>query len=162
MGRMQTVLKKSRVAINMAAWLFYWGKKMVEMKNIEPTIAWSCFSRTFFSVFILFVTSPSWAGGLCAENVTSSANEPAKTISNEEAVNIAKAYLNIENTVNYKIKIEEKVITADTFNTYKILEPGINRLCWVVTLIVPDAVGAGRTVFVDKENGEILGGYSSK
>jgi hypothetical protein len=85
-----------------------------------------------------------------------------KIISNEEAVNIAKAYLNIENTVNYKIKIEEKVITADTFNTYKILEPGINRLCWVVTLIVPDAFGAGRTVFVDKENGEILGGYSSK
>jgi len=38
----------------------------------------------------------------------------------------------------------------------------MNRLCWVVTLIVPDAVGAGRTVFVDKENGEILGGYSSK
>ena len=159
---MQTVLKKSRVAINMAARLFYWGKKMVEMKNIEPTIAWSCFTRTFFSVFILFVTSPSWAGGLCAENVTSSANEPAKTISNEEAVNIAKEYLNIENTINYKIKIEEKVITAKAFNTYKTLEPGINRLCWVVTLIVSDAVGASRTVYVDKESGEILGGYSSK
>ena len=135
---------------------------MDEMKNIEPTIALRCFTRTFFSVFILFVTSPSWAVGFCAENVISSVNEPAKTISNEEAVNIAKAYLNIENTVNYKIKIEEKVITADTFNTYKILEPGINRLCWVVTFIVSDAVGAGRTVYVDKESGEILGGYSSK
>ncbi len=49
-----------------------------------------------------------------------------------------------------------------TFNTYKILEPGFNRLCWVVTLIVFDAVGASRTVYVDKESGDILGGYSSK
>ncbi len=135
---------------------------MDEMKNIESTIAWSCFTRTFFWIFVLFVASPSWAVGFCAENVTSSVKEPAKAISNEEAVTIAKEYLNIENTINYKIKIEEKVITADTFNTYKILEPGINRLCWVVTLIVPDAVGAGRTVYVDKESGEILGGYSSK
>jgi len=159
---MQTVFKKSRVAINMAAWLFYWGKKMGEMKNIEPTIALSCFTRIFLGVFILFITSPSWAVGFCIKNVTYPVNGPAKAISNEEAVNIAKEYLNIENTINYKIKIEEKVITADTFNTYKMLEPGINRLCWVVTIIVPDAVGASRTVYVDKESGEILGGYSSK
>ena len=159
---MQTILKKSRVAINMAAWLFYWGKKMDEMKNIEPTIALRCFTRIFFGVFILFITSPSWAVSFCVENVTYPVNRLAKAISNEEAVNIAKEYLNIENTRNYKIKIEEKVITADTFNTYKILEPGINRLCWVVTIIVPDAVGAGRTVYVDIESGEILGGYSSK
>jgi len=159
---MQTVFKKSRVAIHMAAWLFYWGKKMDEMKNIETTIALSCFIRIFLGFFILFITSPSWAVGFCVENVTYPVNGPAKAISNEEAVNIAKEYLNIENTINYKIKIEEKVITANEFNTYKILEPGIHRLCWVVTLIVPDAVGAGRTVYVDKESGEILGGYSSK
>ncbi len=42
------------------------------------------------------------------------------------------------------------------------LDPGIDRLCWVVTLIVPDAAGAGKTVYVDKESGKILGGYSSK
>ena len=159
---MQTILKKSRVAIHMAAWLFYWGKKMDEMKNIEPTIALRCFTRIFFGIFILFITSPSWAVSFCVENVTYPVNGLSKAISNEEAVNIAKEYLNIENTINYKIKIEEKVITAKAFNTYKTLEPGINRLCWVVTLIVSDAVGASRTVYVDKESGEILGGYSSK
>jgi hypothetical protein len=162
MGRMQTFLKKSRVAINMAAWLFYWGKKMDEMKNIDATIALSCFTRIVFGVFILFITSPSWAVSFCVENVIYPVNEPAKATSNEEAIDIAKEYLNIENTINYKIKIEEKVITDDTFNTYKILVPGSSRLCWVVTLIVPDAVGASRTVYVDKESGEILGGYSSK
>jgi hypothetical protein len=146
----------------MAAWLFYWGKKMDEMKNIEPTKALRCFTRIFFWVFILFITSSSWAVSFCVENETYPVNEPAKATSNEEAVNIAKEYLNIENTTNYKIKIEEKVITANTFNTYKILEPGFNRLCWVVTLIVFDAVGASRTVYVDKESGDILGGYSSK
>ena len=146
----------------MAAWLFLLGKEDDEMKNIEPTIALSCFTRIFFWIFILFITSPSWAGGFCVENETYPVKEPGKATSNEEAVNIAKEYLNIENTINYKIKIEEKVITANAFNTYKTLEPGINRLCWVVTLIVSDAVGASRTVYVDKESGEILGGYSSK
>jgi hypothetical protein len=146
----------------MAAWLFYWGKKGDEMKSIQRTVALSCFSRIYFWIFILIFASPSWTVGFCVENKTDPVNEPAKATSNEEAVDIAREYLNIENTINYKIQIEEKVITADTFNTYKILEPGINRPCWVVTLIVPDAVGAGRTVYVDKESGEILGGYSSK
>jgi hypothetical protein len=146
----------------MAAWLFYWGKKGDEMKIIEHTIALSCFTRIFFWIFILFITDPSWTVSFCVENETYPVNEPAKATSNEEAVNIAKEYLNIENTINYKIKIEEKVITANAFNTYKILEPGINRLCWVVTLMAPDAFGASRTVYVDKESGEILGGYSSK
>jgi hypothetical protein len=146
----------------MAAWLFYWGKKGDEMKNIQRSIVLSCSSRIYFWIFILFFTSPSWTVGFCVENETDPVSEPAKATSNEEAVDIAREYLNIENTINYKIQIEEKVITADTFNTYKILEPGINRSCWVVTLIVPDAVGAGRTVYVDKESGEILGGYSSK
>ena len=132
------------------------------MKKIEHTIALSWFIRMFFCVLILFITSPSWTVSFCVEDQTNPANEPAKATSNEEDVTIAKEYLNIEKTINYKIKIEEKVITANEFNTYKILEPGIHRLCWVVTLIVPDAVGAGRTVYVDKESGEILGGYSSK
>ena len=146
----------------MAAWLFFGGKKGDEMKNIGHTIVLSCFARIFFWIFILFITSPSWAVSFCVENETYAVNEPAKATSNEDAVNIAKQYLNIENTINYKIMIEEKVITANTFNTYKSLELGVNRLCWVVTLIIPDAVGASRTVYVDKESGEILGGYSSK
>ena len=136
--------------------------KKDEMKNIKSTIILSYFTRIFFGIFILFVASPSWSVSFCVENETYPVNEPAKVTNKEEAVIIAKEYLNLENTINYKIKIEEKVITADTFNTYKILEPGINRLCWVVRLIVPDAVGASRTVYVDKESGEILGGYSSK
>ena len=159
---MQTVFKKSRVAINMAVWLFYWGKKMDEMKNIETTIALSYFTRIFLGFFILFITSPSWAVSFCVENVTYPVNGLSKAISNEEAVNIAGEYLNIKNMKNYKTKIEEKVITANAFNTYKILEPGINRLCWIVTLIVPNAVGASKTVYIDKKSGEILGGYSSK
>lgn len=146
----------------MAARLFFGGKKGDEMKNMGHSIALSCFTRIFFWIFILFITSPSWAVSFCVENETYAVNESAKATSNEDAVNIAKQYLNIESTINYKIKIEEKVITANTFNTYKSLEPGVNRLCWVVTLIIPDAVGASRTVYVDKESGEILGGYSSK
>jgi len=160
---MQTVLKQKPSCHKYGGLGFLLGKEGGEMKNIEHTIASSCFTRIFFWIFILFITSPSWAViSFCVENETYPANEPVNAISNEEAVNIAKEYLNIENTKNYKIKIEEKVITAKAFNTYKILEPGINRLCWVVSLIVPDVVGASRTVYVDKESGEILGGYSSK
>jgi len=135
---------------------------MDEMENIEPTKALSCFTRIYFWLFIIFIANPSWAGSFCVENGTYPVNESAKAISKEEAASIAREYLNIENTKYYTIEFEDKVITADTFNTYKILETGMNRLCWVVTLIVPDAVGAGRTVYVDKESGEILGGYSSK
>ena len=146
----------------MAAWLSLWGKKGAEMKNIKTTLALSCFTCIICWIFILFITGPTWAFIVCDENQAYPAIEPAKAVSREDAVYIARQYLNIENTKHYKIKIEEKVITANTFNTYKILEPGINRLCWVVRLIASDAVGAGRTVYVDKENGKILGGYSSK
>ncbi len=132
------------------------------MKKIEHTIALSWLSLTFFCVLILSIANPSGNVSFSVEDETDPVNKPARAISYQDAVNLAKEYLNIENTINYKIKIEEKVITANEFNTYKILEPGIHRLCWVVTLIVPDAVGAGRTVYVDKESGEILGGYSSK
>ena len=131
------------------------------MDNYKTT-SYFLINCMFFCALILAVTSPSWAAGFCVENETYPRNEPAKATSKEEAVNIAKEYLNIETTKDYKIKIEEKVITANTFNTYKILEPGIHRLCWVVALIIPDAVGASRTVYVDIESGEILGGYSSK
>jgi hypothetical protein len=162
MGTMQTVLKKKPSCHKYGCLAFLLGKKDGRDENYRTHHRLELFYPHCFWVFILFVTIPSWAAGFCTDSVTSSVNEPAKAISNEEAVNIAKEYLNIKNTINYKIKIEEKVIAADTFNAYKILEPGINRLCWVVTLIVPDAFGAGRTVFVDKENGEILGGYSSK
>jgi len=132
------------------------------MKKNEHTIALSWIIRMSFCVLILFISSPSWTLSFCAENKFYPVNEPAKATSKEAAVTIAKAYLNIEKTKYYKIIIKEKVITANAFNTYRILEPGIHRLCWVVTLIVPDAVGASRTVYVDIESGEILGGYSSK
>ena len=132
------------------------------MKDSEHIIVLNRFTRIFLGLFILFISSPTWTVSFCAQNEPYPVNEPAKVISNEDAVNIAREYLNIENTKNYKTKIEEKVITANAFNTYKILEPGINRLCWIVTLVVPDAVGAGRTVYIDKKSGEILGGYSSK
>ena len=132
------------------------------MKGIDHIIASRSFTGILFWLFIVSMASLIWEVGFCAENEAYPVNEPAKVISNEEAVNIAREYLNIENTKNYKTKIDEKVITANTFNTYKILEPGINRLCWIVTLIVPDAVGAGKTVYIDKKSGEILGGYSSK
>ena len=132
------------------------------MKNIKTILALSCFTRIFFWIFILFISSPSWEVSFCLDNQAYPVVEPAKTTSNKEAVNIAKKYLNIEKTINYKIKIEEKIITAKAFNTYKSLEPGISSMCWVVTLIIPGAPGASRTVYVDKESGEILGGYSSK
>ena len=162
MGPMQTVIRQKPSCHKYGGLAFLLGKKGAEMKNIKNTLALSCFTCIICWIFILFITGPSWAFMFCAENQAYPAIEPAKVYSNEDALNIAKQYLNIENTKNYKIKIEEKVITANTFNTYKILEPGINKLCWAVTFIAPDAVGAGRTVYVDKESGEILGGYSSK
>jgi hypothetical protein len=141
---------------------FYCTKKAEAMKDIVHIIALTRSTRIFFWLFILFINSPTWAVSFCAENESYPAKEPAKILSNEDAVNIAREYLGVENTKNFKIKIEEEIITANTFNTYKILEPGINRLCWIVTLIVPDTVGVSRTVYIDKKSGEILGGYSSK
>ena len=132
------------------------------MKDIEYTLAISRFTGIILWIFIVFTFGPSWAASYCIENNIYTANEPAITTSSEEAVNIAKEYLDIDNTADYKIKIAETVITTDSFNAYKMLEPGISRLCWVVTIIAPNGVGAGRTVYVDKESGEILGGYSSK
>ena len=119
-------------------------------------------SLAFFWIFILGISSPSWAICARADNEPYPVIEPAKTTSKRAAVRIAKEYLNIQNTIDHKIKIEEKIITAKSFNTYRTLELGIDRKCWVVTIIVPDAVGASRTVYVDKESGEILGGYASK
>jgi hypothetical protein len=130
------------------------------MKKIVTTIA----SYLFICIFlwILIFPKPAWAASYCHENKTYPIKEPAKAIRIEKAVSLAKEYLNIEDTLNYKILIEERVITTDAFNTYKVLKAGTSRLCWVVTIIAPDTVGAGRTVYVDKESGDILGGYSSK
>jgi hypothetical protein len=132
------------------------------MKKIGYTIASSLFSCIFLWMFLLIFPKPAWSAGSCSENKTYPIKEPAKATCIEKAVSLAKEYLNIEDTINYKIQIEERVITTDAFNTYKVLEPGTSRLCWVVTIIAPDTVGAGRTVYVDKESGDILGGYSSK
>ena len=141
---------------------FYCTKKAEAMKDIVHIIALTRSTRIFFWLFIMLINSPAWAVSFCAENESYLVNQPAKILSTEDAVNIAREYLGVENTINFKIKIEEEIITANTFNTYKILEPGINRLCWIVTLIVPDTVGVSRTVYIDKKSGEILGGNSSK
>ena len=162
MGQMQTALKQKPRCHIYGDLAFLLEPRGGEMKNIGYTIASSCFSCVFLWIFILLIPAPSWTASYCVENKSYPIKEPAKAKRIEEAVSLAKEYLNIEDTINYKIKIEERVITRDTFNTYKVLEPGISRLCWVVTIIVPSAAGAGRTVYVDKESGEILGGYSSK
>ena len=146
----------------MATWLFYWGEQGDEMKNIGYTIVLSRYTCLFLWIFILIIPKPSWAASYYVENKTTPIKEPARAKRIEEAVSIAMEYLNIEGKINYNIQIAERVITSDAFNTYKVLEPGMSRLCWVVTIIVPDTIGAGRTVYVDKESGEILGGYSSK
>ena len=144
----------------MATWLFYWHQQGYEMKKIGYTIAACLFICIFLWIFIF--PKSAWAASSCSENETYPIKEPAKAIRIDKAVILAKEYLNIEDTINYKIQIEERVITTDAFNTYKVLKAGTSRLCWVVTIIVPDTVGAGRTVYVDKESGDILGGYSSK
>ena len=130
------------------------------MKKIGYTIA-SCL---FICIFLWILIFPKlvWAASDCSENKTYPIKEPTKATCIEKAVSLAKEYLNIDDTINYKIQIEERVITTDAFNTYKVLEPGTSRLCWVVTIIALDTVGAGKTVYVDKESGEIFGGYSSK
>ena len=132
------------------------------MKKIGYPVASCLFICIFLWIFILIFPKPTLAASYCSENKTYPIKEPAKATRIERAVSLAKEYLNIEDSINYKIQIEERVITTDAFNTYKVLEPGTSRLCWVVTIIAPDTVGAGRTVYVDKESGEILGGYSSK
>ena len=132
------------------------------MIKTKHTMAISQFICMILWISILFIPQPSWEACYYVENTTRLVNEQAGATSTEEAVILAKAYLGIDNPSDYKIEIAERVITADEFNTYRVLEPGISRLCWVVTIIAPDAVGAGRTVYVDKESGEILGGFSSK
>ncbi len=132
------------------------------MKNIKHTIAISRFICIILWISILFIPQPSWEASYYVENNTRLANEPAGATSTEQAVILAKKYLGIDNAANFKFEISERVITPEAFNTYKVLKPGISRLCWVVTIINPGAVGAGRTVYVDKESGEIHGGYSSK
>jgi hypothetical protein len=144
----------------MATWLFYWHQQGDEMKKIGYAIAPCLFICIFLWIYIF--PKPAWATGSASKSKTSPIKEPAKAIGIEKAVSLAKEYLKIEDTINYKIQIEERVITTDAFNTYKVLEAGTIRLCWVVTMIAPDTVGAGRTVYVDKESGDILGGYSSK
>ena len=132
------------------------------MKKIRHAAALRSFMRIFIWISFLLIASQIKPGGFCFENEIRPANESTRVINVEEAVHISREYLGLENTNNHEINIRDEVITADTFNTYKALESGIKRSCWVVTFIVPNAVGSSRTVYVDKESGEILGGYSSK
>jgi hypothetical protein len=132
------------------------------MKRTRHAAALRSFIRIFIGISFLLIASQDKPAGFCFEKDTRPANESTRVINGEEAVHISREYLGIENTKNFQITIKDKVITADTFNTYRALESGIKRLCWVVTFIVPNAVGSSRTVYVDKESGEILGGYSSK
>ena len=130
-------------------------------KNLHST-ALRYFTHVLSIIALFLIASPIRSVPCCVQIETQPANKSVQAINAEDAVNISKEYLSIENTKEYKIIIKEKVITADAFNTYRVLESGIKRSCWVVTLIVPDSFGNSRTVYVDKENGEVLGGYSSK
>ena len=141
---------------------FLLAKKRNEMKSIQQATFLKSFTRILIGFSLLLISSPVSPVGLCAENEIQPAPLAVKDITIEEAVNISREYLKIKNAKDYQIIIKDKVITADAFNTYRVLESGVKRLCWVVTFVVPDAVGGGRTVYVDRENGEILGGYSSK
>ena len=132
------------------------------MKRIRHAVASRSFIRIFTGILFLLIASHVKPVGFCFENEIRPANESTRIIKVEEAVHISREYLGIENTHNFEIDIRDEVITADTFNTYRALESGIKRSCWAVTFIVPNAAGSSRTVYVDKESGEILGGYSSK
>ena len=83
-------------------------------------------------------------------------------ITKDRAIYLAQRYLKIEDVRNYDIKVEESVVTSETYNTYRRLDKEVKREAWVVTFSVRKAVGASRTVYVDKQTGEILGGFSSK
>ena len=56
------------------------------MKNIEHTIALSCFTRIFFWIFILFISSPSWAVSFRVENETYPVIEPAKATFKQKTI----------------------------------------------------------------------------
>lgn len=108
---------------------------------------------SFFVISLyLCILTPCWVA----------ATETSISITKDEAICLAQRYLKIEDTRKYSIRVEEMVITSETYNTYRQLRKGIRREAWVVTFSVPDAVGASRTVYVDKRTGEILGGFSSK
>ena len=141
---------------------FSLATKRNEMKRIQHARSLKCFTRILIGFSLLLIAGPVKPVGFCAENETQPAPSLIQDITIEEAVNISRDYLKIKSTKNYQVIITDKVITADAFNTYRVLESGVKRTCWVVTFVVPDTVGGGKTVYVDKENGEILGGYSSK
>lgn len=107
-----------------------------------------------------------FAGLVClqlfATGIFSQTQLKTTSISKGQAIRIAQSYLKIQNSKEYKIKVKAELITSESYNTYKKLGNGARKIAWVVTFIVPNAVGASRTVYVDKKNGEILGGYSSK
>ena len=132
------------------------------MDIAKQTKALSRFPQILLAFLMISVACLCWPVHIRAENETCSSNRPTAVLDSDTAINIAREYLGIVTTDDYIIKVEEKVITADTYNAFKTLKPGTNRLCWVVSLIVTDAAGAGKTVYVDQKSGEILGGYSSK
>ena len=107
--------------------------------------------------FIIFVCLHIFVIGSVGE-----AQPKAAPLSKKQAIRVAQSYLQIKNSKEYKIKVKSELITFESYNTYKKLENGIKRTAWVVVFTVPKAVGSSRVVYVDKKNGEILGGYSSK
>jgi hypothetical protein len=83
-------------------------------------------------------------------------------ISEKEAIKIAQKYLKIKDLKMFDIAVESKIITEKSFNAYKKLKKGTKKICWIIHFIVRDAIGSSRTVYVDKKNGEVYGGFSSK
>jgi len=121
------------------------GSKSVEAELIKPLI---------YILFFLGLVPMFQCGSAVSRNTGA--------ITKERAIYLAQRYLKIEDTKQYEIKTEEAVVTSETHNTYRRLEKGVKRDAWVVTFSVPNAIGSSRTVYVDKRNGEILGGFSSK
>lgn len=83
-------------------------------------------------------------------------------VTKRHAVQLAQGYLHIEDAASYRVVVSVSMVTAQTHNTYRVLSRETKREAWVVSFDVPSAQGASRVVYVDKINGEILGGFSSK
>lgn len=123
-------------------------------------------------ILVVFLMSPSVSGQDGTSNEIApylipvqhraAVSKSTVTIAKDRAIVLAQRYLKIEDIKQYDISVEESIVTSETYNTYRRLEKGVKREAWVVTFSMSRAVGASRTVYVDKETGEVLGGFSSK
>ena len=110
--------------------------------------------RIILSTVLIFLVN--------CNTIKASSSNAIQLITDHDAILIAQKYLNIQNIKKYDVIVRQEKVTDDSYNTYRELRKGTSIECWIVTFVVPDAVGASRTVYVSKGNGEVMGGYSSK